>query len=94
MIHLVAMQLARPGYEDKLRQSLKDLIEPTRAEAGCVQYDLHESSAEPGRFLFYEIWETQAHLDAHAASDHLTAQIEASRDWAAQTELLPLDLIG
>ncbi|WP_138473068.1 putative quinol monooxygenase [Poseidonocella sp. HB161398] len=94
MIYLVAMHHARPGFEDRLRQSLQDLVEPTRAEAGCVQYDLHESSAEPGRFLFYEIWETRAHLEAHAASRHLAAQIEASRDWVAQTELLPLDRIG
>ncbi|EPX83432.1 hypothetical protein Salmuc_02040 [Salipiger mucosus DSM 16094] len=59
-----------------------------------MQYDLHESSVEPGSFLFYEIWETQTHLDAHAASDHLTSHVEESRDWVAQTKLLPLDLIG
>lgn len=59
-----------------------------------MQYELHESSADPGRFLSHEIWKTQAHLDAHAASSHLTAKIEASRDWLVQTELLQLDLIG
>ncbi|MGC1414375.1 MAG: putative quinol monooxygenase, partial [Candidatus Acidiferrum sp.] len=36
---------------------------------GCKLYELYESN-EKGRFYFYEIWESQAALDQHAASPH------------------------
>ncbi|TQS70106.1 antibiotic biosynthesis monooxygenase [Rhodobacteraceae bacterium] len=94
MIYLVAMHRAHPGCEGVLKQSLVALIAPTRAEAGCIRYELHEARGHPGRFLFYEVWETQAHLDAHAASAHLAAYNETSRDWIAATELLPLDFVA
>jgi quinol monooxygenase YgiN len=32
-------------------------------------YELHESDSS-GRFYFYEIWESQAALDQHAATPH------------------------
>ncbi|OAI48552.1 hypothetical protein AYO45_01035 [Gammaproteobacteria bacterium SCGC AG-212-F23] len=31
---------AKPGFRDQLVQSLLKLVEPTRAEPGCLQYDL------------------------------------------------------
>lgn len=94
MIYLVAMSRAKPGHESDLRQSLTGLIDPTRAEPGCVQYDLHESRDSPGEFMFYEIWASQADLDAHAASQHLQAHAARSADWVAEARLMPMDRIG
>jgi quinol monooxygenase YgiN len=45
------------------------MLAPTRAESGCKLYELYESDSK-GRFYFYEIWESQAALDQHAASAH------------------------
>jgi len=71
MLTVVAEMKAKPGKEDALRQALLALVEPTRKEEGCVQYDLHEHIAEPGRFVFYENWSSAEHLAKHAASEHL-----------------------
>lgn len=49
------------------------LLAPTRQEAGCLNYDLHQLSEEPTRFLFHENWTSQAHLDAHLQSAHIKA---------------------
>lgn len=68
---VVAEFLARPGKEDELRSELLALVEPTRGEFGCVQYDVHEEQGKPGHFLFYENWTSRADLDAHARSPHL-----------------------
>jgi quinol monooxygenase YgiN len=54
-----------------LKALLRGLIAPTRAEAGCIYYELFESNL-PGLLYFNELWESQAHLDAHAASSHFT----------------------
>jgi quinol monooxygenase YgiN len=68
---VVAEMQAKPGKEDALRRSVLALIEPTRREDGCVQYDLHVHTSDPSRFVFYENWASQEHLDRHAASEHL-----------------------
>ena len=47
----------------------KFMAAPTHAEPGCRLYELYESS-ERGRFYFYELWESQAALEQHAASPH------------------------
>jgi quinol monooxygenase YgiN len=61
---------ARPGKEDEARQLLLTLLEPTRREQGCIQYDLHEVVGAPGHFLFYENWQSREALDAHLKSPH------------------------
>jgi len=49
------------------------LIAPTRAEAGCINYDLHVSEEDARQFVFYENWMSESHLEAHANSAHLRA---------------------
>lgn len=73
LLTVVAEIKAQAGKEEALRQTLLALIEPTRKEEGFVQYDLHVSTSDPGRFVFYENWVSQEHLDRHLASPHLEA---------------------
>ena len=64
---------ARAGQEGELRDLLNSLLEPTRAEAGCVCYDLHQAVGDPTRFVFHEDWRSQADLDRHLASPHVAS---------------------
>ncbi len=68
---LVAELIAQAGKEDMVRQELLSLIEPTRAEAGNVDYFLHESIESPGHFLFYENWVSEEALAEHAQTPYL-----------------------
>jgi quinol monooxygenase YgiN len=68
-VYVIARSVARKGKEKQLRELLRGMLAPTRAESGCNVYELHESNSK-GRFYFYEIWESQAALDHHAASAH------------------------
>jgi quinol monooxygenase YgiN len=70
---VVARVRAKTGQEARLRQELQRLVAPTRAEAGCLRYDLHESTAEHGWFLLYETWKSEADLDAHFQTPYLKA---------------------
>lgn len=62
---------ARPGREGELRAALTGLLAPTRAEAGCINYDLHTASDDPSKFLFYENWASKAHHEAHDKTPHI-----------------------
>lgn len=71
MLTIVAEVTAKPGCEQRLREELLACIEPTRAEAGCVQYLLHVSAENPGHFLFYENWASREAFGQHMATPHL-----------------------
>lgn len=68
---VIAHIRAKPGQESRVRQVLQGLLSPTGAEAGCINYDLHQSHTDPALFVFYENWASEAHLEAHAKSRHI-----------------------
>ena len=68
---LVARMRAKSGQQARLHAELHRLVAPTRAETGCIAYDLHVSENDPALFLFYETWKSQADLDAHFETPHL-----------------------
>jgi quinol monooxygenase YgiN len=72
-VTVVATFQSKPGKEAELKQALTALVAPTRQEVGCINYDLHQSPEEPGKFLFHENWTSKAHLDAHLQSAHIKA---------------------
>ncbi|WP_166221024.1 putative quinol monooxygenase [Pseudomonas atagonensis] len=66
----IATLIAKPGQQDTLEHALRALVEPSRAEEGCSQYDLHRDLADPQVFYVIEHWASEAILQAHNASAH------------------------
>jgi len=73
IVTVVATFRARPGKEAELRAALLGLLTPTRREAGCLNYDLHQATDDPASFLFHENWSSKAALDAHLQSPQIKA---------------------
>ena len=88
MITVLAILEAKPGKEDELNKALLALIEPTRKEEGCINYDLHRSVDDPKKFVFYENWTGRSALDVHMASPHLTSFVKRAKELLAG----PLDV--
>ena len=72
-LSVIAEIVAKPGAEEEVRGHLLTAVEATLKEEGCIQYDLHVSTSEPGRFFFYENWTDAEALKRHAGSDHIKA---------------------
>ena len=68
---VVAVFRARPGSEMALKAALQAMVPPTRAEEGCINYDLNQADDDPGLFFFHETWESSDHHRAHLAAPHL-----------------------
>jgi quinol monooxygenase YgiN len=64
-LSLVAFLHGRPGQEQELGRRLLSLVERSRAEAGCINYDVHQSEKDPTLFVMYENWTSRAALDLH-----------------------------
>jgi quinol monooxygenase YgiN len=86
-IAVVAISVAKPGYEEQLRKALEGIVGPTREEPGALQYDLHRDVQEPRRFVFVERWASKEALAAHAASAHIAAYKKAVADWVEHAEI-------
>jgi quinol monooxygenase YgiN len=70
---LVAITKAKAGEEEAVKEVLLALVEPTRKEAGCLCYNLHQSKSDKTQFMFYEQWASKEALDAHMQTPHLKA---------------------
>jgi len=78
-VYVSATIMAKEGCELALKSELNKVMKTVRAEKGCVRYDLHQS--EYGNaFFFYEVWESPAHLAAHARSGHMAAMHAATEE--------------
>lgn len=49
---ILARISAADGKDALLRAELEKLVAPTRAEEGCLRYDLHTDNETPGFFVF------------------------------------------
>lgn len=81
---VVAHATAKPGKENQLKAILQGFVAPTRAEKGCLNYDLHQSLDQPGKFVFYENWTSKEALDAHLKTPHLTQGAKAAQEFLAE----------
>jgi len=75
---VIAQFVAKPGMETALAQALGALVAPSRSEAGCINYDLHQDNADPARFLLYENWVSSAALEEHFTMLYLRQFLEDS----------------
>lgn len=74
---VVARVVAKQEHLAEVKAELLKLVAPTRIEAGCIEYTLHQDNADPCLFIFYENWENEAFLADHMNSDHFKAYIKA-----------------
>ena len=74
---------ARRGQSEALGAALAALVEPTRLEAGCLNYDLHRSVDDADLWFVYENWGSPEGFDAHMLSEHLQAFLKATPDLIA-----------
>lgn len=68
-----------PGKEQELRDELKLLLEPTRAEPGCIRIHLYEALRDPLIFYIHSEWVDEAAFDAHPKLPHMTRFLEIAR---------------
>ena len=67
---LFARLKAKPGKEKGLRDALMKMVPASRAEAGCVNYDLHVDNNDASVYWVYENWKDEAALAAHTQEPH------------------------
>lgn len=70
MLYIFARFEPKPGKRNELLAELTRVLEPTRAEAGCLRIHLYESMREPTCFFIHSEWTDEAAFEAHVAMSH------------------------
>ena len=92
---IIGTVVARPEAREELLAILKAMVEPTRAEPGCINYDFHVDSEDPCVFVFYENWQSKADLDDHLRMPHLQPMLERQDTLLARpVEIRFLDMLS
>ncbi|MEH6470828.1 MAG: antibiotic biosynthesis monooxygenase, partial [Halopseudomonas sp.] len=66
----------------------------TRAEADCLQYDLHQDNDNPAHFMFYENWQSRELWQAHMGVQHLKDYLAATQGAVAEFTVNEMTIIG
>jgi len=75
---IVANIKAKADRIDLIKAELEKLIDITRAEKGCIKYDLHQDNENPAHFLYYESWKSCELWQAHMGNQHLKNYMTAT----------------
>lgn len=67
-----------PGHREEFFAAVAPMVAATMAEPGCRAYTFSPDVDDEGVIHLYELWDDQAALDSHFASDHMAAWREAS----------------
>ncbi|MFH5776707.1 antibiotic biosynthesis monooxygenase [Paracoccus sp. NGMCC 1.201697] len=69
LIQLVQIEV-HPGKRDAFVEAFRLNWEGARTEPGCIRFDLLCDPEDENSFSVYEMFEDEAALDAHRATDH------------------------
>ena len=73
MIQLnILLQVKDPADVEKVRELLKEQGRLSRAEPGCLRFEVYQSNNDPTTFILNERWDTQASLDVHRTATAYT----------------------
>ena len=80
-VTVIARIKAKADRAQRVKEELLKLLAPTRAENGCINFDMHQGATDHAQFLFHENWSSEAALKAHFETPHI-------KNWLRQAESL------
>lgn len=68
---VVATLRVREGAEEEGMAVLRELVERSHPEEGCLAYAVHRAADDPRTVVLVERWASRAALDAHFQQPHV-----------------------
>lgn len=91
---IVANIKAKSQKTELVKSELMKLIDITRAESGCINYDLHQDNENPAHFLFFENWESRELWQDHMGAQHLADYLAATEGSVEEFTVNEMTQIG
>lgn len=90
---IVAVITTESAHADKVSEALQAAVLAVRKEPGCIQYDLHQDLAKPGRFVMIEQWQDAQALKTHGEAEAFQ-KLSAVLDQYASLDITDLNKIA
>ena len=88
-LFVAAIITPKPEHFEDARLALLGILPQTRAEPGCVLFDIHTGiDAHKGELILYEEWVDEAALEAHYAQDYTKQVFENYQQWLAKDVMI------
>ncbi len=62
--------IAKQDGVEAMKKLLSAMVVPSKAEDGCLFYEIFQCKERPEKFFAVETWRDEAALDGHKASAH------------------------
>lgn len=94
-VKIVAVLTARAGKAGELAALLEGMLGPSRAEPGCLRYDLWRDKANAERFVLDELYVDDAAIAAHRETAHFRRYLAIIGELAERAAYVadPVDVI-
>lgn len=79
-LNIIATIKVKPEFHAAFQPIFKKLVDGSRAESGCVRYELNQSVDNPNVYIVIETWASQQAIDIHNATPHFTEFASFAKD--------------
>lgn len=70
-LYLTARLKVKSGKVEELKKAALAIVSDSRAEAGCISYNVHQAIDDETVFIWRECWRSKADLDEHFEKDYV-----------------------
>ena len=86
--------IAKDGCEERMKELLSAMVQPSKAEEGCVFYEIFQYENNPKKFMAVETWESEAALDGHKTSPHYKVYKSSYEPYCEKKYTDELEVLG
>lgn len=91
MLALVVEFRIKPEFIDAFANAIAENARASReTEPGCRQFDVCRDGADPALFFLYELYDDEAAIAAHLASEHYRQMNAQTVGWVASKSVRKL----
>lgn len=63
--------IAKSGMEEYIKNYLTEMMDHSKKDEGCLIYNIHQSTDNPGEFMIYMLWQDEADFNRHNAKPEM-----------------------
>ncbi|MEJ5169045.1 MAG: putative quinol monooxygenase [Arcobacteraceae bacterium] len=86
--------IAKEGCEDKMKELLSAMVIPSKAEDGCIFYEIFQYENNRRKFMAVETWRDEKALDGHKASAHYAVYKSSYEPYCENKYTDELEVLG
>ncbi len=80
MITIISDNIITQQKQQLFLSIVKQLVEESRKEKGCISYTLHQNTENPLHFCIMEQWEDENAIQQHNQTNHFKTLVPQMKD--------------